>query len=250
MALFCEFGCGCKPFASETQRIGHYKEFPNGSCVEHFNTELQSENSVSEGADAALQDGLPADEEIHGPEGPVVHRRRPPPIPIDSHVLQQDNDEQLLLIDEDDDGDDAELPSAHSTEEEEERIRRRVFHVFTNGNQGRGYSLGDIDKLIKLFHEISRAADGPNKARLTFKSKDDYAKYTNKLLDIEEDGWNTVTITVSEEEVSALRGHEPVQFEFHFKKIDKWLEDEYSNPAYRRDFALNHVKRNGADGSR
>lgn len=181
-------------------------------------------------------------------DGPAHNRRKPPPIPIDTHLLHQQDDADLQIFEEH--NDDRPAQPATNKEEEEERIRTTMYHLFTNGNQGRGFSLGDIDRILNVVQGLYQAADGPNKARLTLKSKEEYSKYTNQLLDISEDGWNTVTITVNEQEVSALKGHEPVIFDFHFKNVEQWLKEEYGNTAYQRDFALNHVKRKGRNGVR
>lgn len=244
MAYPCIYGCGCEPFTDKGKRLAHYKEYPGGSCVSHFNLQV-----ISDEDEAGLDDAQ-GDANYSGDErGATQARQRRPPIPIETHLLQVDDDLELQYFEEDDKDPEPPTPTAQSKEEVEERLRRKFFWLAKHGNQSRGYSLGDIDKWIAFIQECY-AEFGASKARLTFTSKDDYAKYTNKLLDITDDGWSTVTISVGEDEVPALKGHQPVTFEFHYKKAEQWLKEEFGNAAYKGDFALNPAVRKGADGSR
>lgn len=243
MSLLCRHNCGCPPFTDKTQLMAHYKTYRDGSCVEHFKPHREA---LAREAQLAAQEEQERQRIRAEVERRKQERQRLRRLKLDDEALAGEHNDHH---ENDDNGEpsnfaaDAVDDGQGNQLDVEELMRRKFFRWATLSNRKRGQSLRDLDDLIKLIHDFYLQYDSPNKAKLTFQNKDDYVRYTSRLLDESDDGWESVTLKVTSKHVRALRGQESIEFTFHYKRLDKWLKDDFGRSEYKGDFALNSVQR-------
>ena len=106
----------------------------------------------------------------------------------------------------------------------------------TECNQGRGMSHKDIQSLIDLIIH----AQGKDAILTQFTSLYELLEYRSSLIEGDQSQWVDCTIEVTDSDVPGLKSSK-YSTKFYYRDMRQWLLDEFANPEYNDNFALDAV---------